>query len=1100
MSGGIDFDIDHCVNVIRNNSRGFQKAKAEYSSIRELRYTDLTCTNRDMGELGAVLKNASVYIDRVVRGGHAGLASPVFIIDYDLRANLLKAAEYAIECVNLSFRVEWNVVDVRVELYPGVATNVIVTHELAPMMRDGKARDLTKFASATGLGMKEVRDDNSRNMPLLMDVFQSGSVGQNKLTRLVKGCLMYIDRLELGPTTVRHAELSTMKYNVESLIGTLDLEDTAFVYTKHDTAPSHNLILYSMCQSYPSPYLGGADHVHIPADGRYIVLVGNNPTRYCQDTYVSAELIMGTMIEYAEYFCLGNQIEAAMAIACSLRQNRYFKVVGLPSVLSGCDVIAPALGRLEAGVTEKTMLSIGAATMLGRFHQMSCLVLIKDVLTSVRNTSRNNYFLYDNIRDVLSRDRFTLLEYLEDKTFSGMLKISMDMQWLPYLDDEAMKSFDNISIFEGFWVVNNPLTALKDGAIRCLKKGVKKAISLHAPGLFMDSFDTLYNEVVLGGGDENFNIPDGGYTISVSNIRCLRRPKPIEDFEFEVDVDLTVPCENSKAPPAPKRFSSEPYSGWEVGSDSEEVRPTRRTVPHNALPPIPRAPARARAPPPLQVPFQAPAQESLGHWDDVEDDPNPPVVVRPTLVATGEVMCNMEAMRVALPGVTMPVAGEKETTAGEQEESGDEGTVVAETTDLPPVQILDESPGLDKSTDTPFVSCLVTQPVVIAQPSQLPRSGVDVILGQRRFTDGSVVRSDDSGGRRGALRPIVPQQSSGARVGRPLTQHITHLGKDEFQVVDAMRVYDFVNDRRSMSIEMMELRDYLLCLPQYTYAGEKIWKFRAEGDARNKLMECVEVWNTHKQGRIEDFSESWRSTILELREKNLYRVEAYEWPKATDEEVDSYRGKPLLHEALSREDDFQLPAGKTLEDLRGINKFCGAFDWWTVEACRICKLNDRVEVLTESSKKWLADYVDKGGHCSAFGEVWRMVKDHALFKSMDWHLVSGEMKDIIKHSKKRDLKVNFRNDSKQKSIDYLCRTDSFTADKMSRYISKEKYNDAVYRMMEVSLAKMNLLLHQLAVTGKMITRPEYYVIAYRSTRQEANVEYKLKSLLSRYVD
>ena len=1112
MSNRMRFDVDACVGMLRDNSRGFQKSKAEYSSIRELRYTDLKCTSRDMGVLGAVLKNTSEYINRVVRGGHSGLASPVFIIDYDLRANLLKAAEYAIECVNLSFRVEWKVIDVNVELYIGRASDVILTHELTPVLRDGRARDLTKFACATGLGMREVRDDNSTRMPLLLKVFQSGAGGQNKLTRLVKGCLMYLDRLENGPVTIAHAELSTLQYNVESLISTLEMENTAFVYTKHDLSPSHNLILFSMCQAYPSLYLGGADHVHVPADGRYVVLVGSNPLRYCEDTYVSAELIIGTLIEYADQFCLGKDLETAMAIACSLRQNRYLEVVGLPAVLSTCDLIAPALGRMEAGVTEKTLLSHGAATMIGRFHQMACLVLVKDLMISVRNNTRNTYFLYDSLRDVLSRDKFTLLEYMEDKTFSGILKATIDMMWLPYLDDSAFERFEGISIFEGFWVVNNPLTALKDGAIKCLKKGVKNAISLHQPGLFMDSFDTLYSEVVLGGGDRNFSIPNGAYTISVSTIRCLRRPPPVDNFEYEMDVDLTVPCSEVRAPPAPKRSHSGVYAGWECGSDSEDDdMPVEVEVPRFALLPTPRAPPSARIEPPNMFTLYGGVESNPNLVEPGETDLEEEVLVEGETQAAKEghpedlvvdvAPIQLNSEQVDRTETQLPVGRWSdvdgcceglENRLGEDKEAGNS---------LPPLPRIDEA-FIDCSQTVELNSALATVPGTLnLRPIRpLQRSGADVVANRVRFNDGT------SKVTRPGLGSILPtpnltrkNDKSKSDYGRAITQKKTKLTNDDFNFIDEMKVSEFVNYACEMTKELMELRDYLLCLPQYTYAGDKVWKFRTPGAHREVLMKCVEVWNTHKQGALNKFSEGWRMTIAAVRESNLARVQNYEWPKATDEEIAALK-KPMLKEALMREEDFAMPPGKNLSDLRGINKFCGAFDWWSAEATRVCKLDPVTEVLNESDKSWMADYLDKGGNLAAFGEIWRMVRQHALFKAMNWHAVSNRMKDIIKSHRKKNLKVKYRARTKEESIANLCRTDSFIADKMSRHVTKEEYNDAVYRLMSVSESKIGLLLHQLYITETMITRPVYYVIAYRSTDQDHAMGYRLGVILKDYID
>ncbi|VVB06284.1 unnamed protein product [Arabis nemorensis] len=103
---------------------------------------------------------------------------------------------------------------------------------------------------------------------------------------------------------------------------------------------------------------------------------------------VSPELVMRTLIEYSDQFWLEEELESAMIIACSPRQNSYLEKVGLPTVLSNCDLIYPALsGNEVGGVRQKTILSKQTTIMLGRFNQMACLVLFKDFDTSFRNDS-----------------------------------------------------------------------------------------------------------------------------------------------------------------------------------------------------------------------------------------------------------------------------------------------------------------------------------------------------------------------------------------------------------------------------------------------------------------------------------------------------------------------------------------------------------------------------------------------------------------------------------------------------------------------------------------------------------------------------------------
>lgn len=164
------------------------------------------------------------------------------------------------------------------------------------------------------------------------------------------------------------------------------------VFTKYQDDPACNLILYAMCQQYPSPLFGGVDHVKIPADGDAIYLVGYSPIKHYHNVVGSPERIMGTLMVYSHQFWLWEELESATIIACFLRQNRYLDVVGLPAVVGQCDLIYTSLsGNVDGeGVREKTILSKEAAVMLGRFHQMACLVLFKDMDTSFWNDADRN--------------------------------------------------------------------------------------------------------------------------------------------------------------------------------------------------------------------------------------------------------------------------------------------------------------------------------------------------------------------------------------------------------------------------------------------------------------------------------------------------------------------------------------------------------------------------------------------------------------------------------------------------------------------------------------------------------------------------------------
>lgn len=530
-------DLDAVANFLREGAPRYHRVKAAYEGMREVKYTDLKPEMIDNAEPSYALANTSRYIDSIARGGRNCLAQDTFFLDYDLWTNLLGKVVYGeIHCVELSFRVDWVLREVVARLYTGKPRKVIMPNDLRRVLEDGMIRDLTRFVDMTGIYSRHVtRSEAQRLVPL----FLSGASGQCKLTRMVKGCLIYLDHLESGTKTYARADLQTINYKAKELLSAMSFRNTAYVYTKQEDDPACNLILYAMCQQYPGPLFGGVDHVKIPADGDDIYLVGYSPVKHYHNVVVSPEHIMGTLIEYSNQFWLWEELESAMIIACSLRQNRYLDVVGLPAVVSQCDLIYPSLSwRVdEAGVREKTLLSKEAAVMLGRFHQMACLVLFKDIDTSYRNDEDRNR----TMKSLLRMDGCRLIEYMEDQMSSGMLQMSNGMDWLQYLDDDSMERLRKYSVFEGFWLVkSNPGKVLKDGIIRCLKRGVndQNSIRIRMPGFYTDdSFDVLKEEVILGGGDSELKFADGAFIVNLSCIRMLERPRQIESFTHEGTID-----------------------------------------------------------------------------------------------------------------------------------------------------------------------------------------------------------------------------------------------------------------------------------------------------------------------------------------------------------------------------------------------------------------------------------------------------------------------------------------------------------------------------------------------------------------------------------
>ena len=107
------------------------------------------------------------------------------------------------------------------------------------------------------------------------------------LNHFVKNKFQHLDYLESGTKTYATANIQTIDYKVKELLTAMSFRNTAYVYTKQEDDPACNLILYAMCQQYPSPLFGGVDHVKIPADGDDIYLVGYSPIKHYHNVVVS---------------------------------------------------------------------------------------------------------------------------------------------------------------------------------------------------------------------------------------------------------------------------------------------------------------------------------------------------------------------------------------------------------------------------------------------------------------------------------------------------------------------------------------------------------------------------------------------------------------------------------------------------------------------------------------------------------------------------------------------------------------------------------------------------------------------------------------------
>ena len=569
MEGVTEIDVEGIISRLRNDSVAWVNSKYEKEQIAPKDWSMLSKVRRDNMELGPVMKSTMQYIMSRLKGTCDYLVHDKFIYDYDVRCNMDRPARFDTECVSLSFSIKWQVKPVRATLYNASVRTVRIQAEMSSIISDMHVKDMGKFAKLTGLSSTEVKTPSmASKVDSILRLYSIGSAGQNKITRLVKGCLIYLDRLESGGARFPDMAYQGIPYTVDALYDRLGEANISYVYSTMPENETYNHFLYAMCEQYPHPRLGGVSHVKIPADGKHVYLVAKNVHPGVRNVYLTASVVMGFLIQYADDFNLGEDLEKAMVIACSLRENRYLKSVQLPKVMSVTDLIWPVIVKPTNGIGSKTLMNAESAKVIGRYHQMLCLILFKDLDTCIRNTSVSNRNHNVTTRDLCSRDNLVFVDYMQDKACADLMVLTQELIWLRNISDADIEHLRSFSAFEAFWVVQNPKSVLKNGLIHHFKSGWKNPISVYKPGVYVDPYNTLAVELELAGEDSTPTMPDGGFNISLSCVRGKRGKKEKVSFSFSITREAAFECTSKPGPDKPRK--TEPVRAYEAGAGGME--------------------------------------------------------------------------------------------------------------------------------------------------------------------------------------------------------------------------------------------------------------------------------------------------------------------------------------------------------------------------------------------------------------------------------------------------------------------------------------------------------------------------------------------------
>lgn len=240
----------------------------------------------------------------------------------------------------------------------------IMAYWIALMVKDNQV-DRSVLSNYVDSPATEVKEMTTSDEAKFLPVLSACCGNQSKLSRLIKGVPLYFDLLGQGDMDVKDFPVVGVKYSIATTIDGFSNEvNTAYVWSGKCCEDAYNCAITMMAQTYLNRIVTRSSNVAIPSDGDVVKLVAGGSCQGMNNHSMWAAII---------HYCIDTgqaDLEEAITIAPSLRQNKYLEVVYLPqSVLRG-DLVMLMLRRLTKG-TRRFCPSATMGKFIGRVHQMA---------------------------------------------------------------------------------------------------------------------------------------------------------------------------------------------------------------------------------------------------------------------------------------------------------------------------------------------------------------------------------------------------------------------------------------------------------------------------------------------------------------------------------------------------------------------------------------------------------------------------------------------------------------------------------------------------------------------------------------------------------
>lgn len=487
------------------------------------------------------------YLENYSAASLDALSSDRIAVGYSIFGDIKRQSMLGANTVGLDVEFDWTVGEVVVKTYNGVNRPAQpVIHATEVVATGGKER--SGIQKATGWDRRECDTMSPEQVQSLVSLLGSAKAGFNKYTRLVKGMLIYLDLLHHGPQVVTK-RTRTIPYRMGDVLASYQRRDRAYVFCSDGTSFEYMAVLMAIGEEYPNPDITSHCDAVVPADAKDVIVVVNGAVPSAEKFRITLtpQLVMASLMKYAEESWCSDELESALVCACSLYENRYLLRASLPRVVSAVDLILPAMLKPVDVRSARPHVTKEMVSTIGKVHQMSMFLTIKDVIMAAKVSTKPGFSYDAVVRQYLTSQEEVIGNMSGRATPLSMLDMTPQMLWMYVIDAEALAFLDSVSIFEALWLGDGGLMSIRDGGITVLKKGIHDMTGNNPYRDIVDQ-ELRKTNIVF----DFTKLPHGNFTIASRYIRdTVDYTVKIPEYET-IEVEMVYPCDFD---PGDKRMS-----------------------------------------------------------------------------------------------------------------------------------------------------------------------------------------------------------------------------------------------------------------------------------------------------------------------------------------------------------------------------------------------------------------------------------------------------------------------------------------------------------------------------------------------------------------